>query len=135
MAETEPLIDNGTFEGGYVKEEDGFVSYWLGVVTIYGSSSSNSNKEEYYDFNSYFYGSEFWTNLLNKSGSSSAYYGSSMTDGYAGSSGFTFPHLDDIEKATNDIYDDKRYRPFSELAFVFVVQDALLLSAARIRNY
>ena len=55
LEEIDPLIDNGTFGGGYVKDENGFVSYWLGCLNVYGDSSSSSESDENdvsYDFNS-----------------------------------------------------------------------------------
>lgn len=67
ISEVEPLIDNGTFEGGYVKDENGQVSYWLGVATVM-SSSSNSDQYDYIDFNSDFLDDDFWQNWGSNSG-------------------------------------------------------------------
>lgn len=73
--EIDPLIDNGTFGGGYVKDKNGFVSKWLGCVNIYGDSNSSSESDEednMYDFNSNWFvdilegnldaSSNFWSN-------------------------------------------------------------------------
>jgi hypothetical protein len=80
--EIDPLIDNGTFGGGYVKDENGFITYWLGCVNIYGDSNSSSESDDednMHDFNSGWYddifggsmdaSSDFWSNS-----------GSSMSD-------------------------------------------------------
>ena len=62
LQEIDPLIENGTFAGGYVKDENGLVSYWMGVANIYGDSSSDTDDEEFQNFSS-----EFWHNWENGS--------------------------------------------------------------------
>ncbi|MCR4592119.1 MAG: hypothetical protein K5672_03080 [Bacteroidaceae bacterium] len=39
-SEADSMIDAGTFTGGYVQDADGTVCYWLGVVTVLGTSSN-----------------------------------------------------------------------------------------------
>ncbi len=97
--EIDPLIDNGTFGGGYVKDENGFITYWLGCVNIYGNSNSSSDSDDednMHDFNSDWYddifggsmdaSSNFWSN----SDSMSGYNASSASEfatGFAGTVG------------------------------------------------
>ena len=49
--EVDPLIDNGTFGGGYVKDKNGLISKWLGCVYIYGNSNSSSESDDEDNFN------------------------------------------------------------------------------------
>lgn len=81
ICEIDPLIDNGTFAGGYVKDENGQICYWLGVVTVNSSNSSSSNSDqyEYFDFNSAFLDEDFWQNWGSNSGLD-IFFGSEMTN-------------------------------------------------------
>lgn len=56
--EAERMIECGVFNGGYVKDDSGEVSYWLPEVTVWGSSGYGYGYDNYgYDdhWNSYYY--------------------------------------------------------------------------------
>ena len=47
MSECDELLDNGTWPGGYVKDDSGQVSYVTKSVTVWGYSGSGSGSEEH----------------------------------------------------------------------------------------
>lgn len=103
MQEVDPLIDKGTFEGGYVRGADGSVTRWLGVLNVYANSSSDDGEDEVYDFNSRLFHEVFGANSDN---SGSGYSGNSGSDYPSNpdssmSSGFTIPRADGLEDAAD----------------------------------
>lgn len=60
MSECDAMLDNGTWPGGYVKDDSGTVSYVMQSVTVQGYSGSGSGSEEHgsdYEFST---GSHEW---------------------------------------------------------------------------
>ena len=47
MSECDEMLDNGTWPGGYVKDDSGQVSYVMKSVTVWGYSGSGSGSEEH----------------------------------------------------------------------------------------
>ena len=47
MSECDEMLDNGTWPGGYVKDDSGQVSYVTKSVTVWGYSGSGSGSEEH----------------------------------------------------------------------------------------
>ena len=47
MSECDEMLDNGTWPGGYVKDDSGQVSYVMQSVTVQGYSGSGSGSEEH----------------------------------------------------------------------------------------
>ena len=47
MSECDEMLDNGTWTGGYVKDDSGTVSYVMQSVTVQGYSGSGSGSEEH----------------------------------------------------------------------------------------
>ena len=47
MSECDEMLDNGTWTGGYVKDDSGQVSYVMQSVTVQGYSGSGSGSEEH----------------------------------------------------------------------------------------
>ncbi len=80
--EVDPLIDNGTFGGGYVKDKNGLISKWLGCVNIYGNSNSSSESDDediLNDFNSGWF-ADFFGGSLDASSNFWNYSGSSASE-------------------------------------------------------
>ena len=118
LQEVDPLIDNGTFAGGYVKDENGLVSYWMGVANIYADSSSDTDNEEFLDSCS-----DFWNE----------WEGSSVWWGYSESGS----NSDDWSNMTSSMSGDGNWPYFGDLAdgadFVSSVGDAIGENAGKTR--